>query len=43
VIWKGPIVDQDGKEVLSAGAAADDRSWPASTSSSAASSPAARA
>jgi len=25
VIWKGPIVDQDGKEVLSAGAAADDR------------------
>jgi simple sugar transport system substrate-binding protein len=25
VIWKGPILDQDGKEVLAAGAAADDR------------------
>jgi basic membrane protein A len=24
VIWKGPIVDQDGKEVLAAGAVADD-------------------
>jgi simple sugar transport system substrate-binding protein len=24
-IWKGPILDQDGKEVLAAGAAADDR------------------
>ena len=24
-IWKGPIVDQDGKEVVAAGAVADDK------------------
>jgi basic membrane protein A len=34
VIWKGPIVGQDGKEVLAAGAVADDKFLGGSTSTS---------